>query len=149
MGQNLKSSPSWIWAVVGVTTGLGLVLAMVVVMLVRRFRQRRDTQLGGQRVRHRSTVTDSGQGGQAWAQRTPHRGERIRVEKESGMQRIGMKKKKTSKESGKRRREPLGEDAIRLRPLKKELDIGSDTDITQSSMEDINVKSLSTGQILP
>ncbi|KAJ8398370.1 hypothetical protein AAFF_G00426250 [Aldrovandia affinis] len=143
VGENVNTSPSWLWAVVGMTTGLGLALAIFVAMLVRRARLRREAREAGQRVRHRSTVTDSGHQGQAWAQHTPHREERTSMEKENGNKGIrnGIKKKKKGKENGKKRREPLGEDAIRLRPLKKELDIGSDTDITQSSMEDINMRS--------
>ncbi|XP_064206829.1 neurogenic locus notch homolog protein 1 isoform X1 [Anguilla rostrata] len=141
VGENVNTSPSWLWAMVGVATGLGLALAILAALLIRRARRRRESQEEGQRVQHRSTATDSGHRGQAWAQHTPHRGERMRVEKENGNKGIGIKKKKKGKENGKRRREPLGEDAIRLRPLKKELDIGSDTDMTQSSMEDINVRS--------
>ncbi|KAG7283357.1 hypothetical protein CRUP_000883, partial [Coryphaenoides rupestris] len=54
---------------------------------------------------------------------------------------ILVKKIKKAKEvEKKRRREPLGEDAMRMRPLKRDLDIGSDTDFTQSSMEDINAR---------
>ncbi|KAJ8288035.1 hypothetical protein COCON_G00006940 [Conger conger] len=140
-GENANTSPSWLWAVVGVATGLGLILVILVAVLVRRARQRREPRQAGPRVRHRSTATDSGQERQAWAQHIPQRGERMRVDKENGNKGIGIKKKKRGKENGKRRREPLGEDAIRLRPLRKELDIGSDTDITQSSMEDINVRS--------
>ncbi|MBN3305252.1 NOTC1 protein, partial [Amia calva] len=44
--------------------------------------------------------------------------------------------KKRGKDAGRKRREPLGEDAMRLRPLKHEVDCGSDGDITQSSLEE-------------
>ncbi|KAI1886074.1 hypothetical protein AGOR_G00210280 [Albula goreensis] len=142
LGQNINTSPSWLWPVVGVAAGLGLALVILVAMLVRRARHRREARQAGQRVRHRSTVTDSDHRGQSWSQHTEHREERTRTGKENGSRGIrnGIKKKKKGKENGKRRREPLGEDAIRLRPLKKELDIGSDTDITQSSMEDISMR---------
>ncbi|KAG7469617.1 hypothetical protein MATL_G00130560 [Megalops atlanticus] len=136
--EEVNTTPSWIWAVIGVAAGLGLALAILVIVLLRRARQCRADREAGQRVRHRSTVTDSDHRGQSWAQHIPHRDERTRVGREK--ERNGLKKKKKGKENGKKRREPLGEDAIRLRPLKKELDIGSDTDITQSSMEDINMR---------
>ncbi|KAL4646800.1 hypothetical protein GN956_G9554 [Arapaima gigas] len=128
-------SPSWMWIVAGVTVGLLLVLSLMVAMVLRRMRRRRQEREGGQRVQHVSTVTETNHTGQPWTLRTPNRGEQV---KKKGAEKNGKKKKKKAKDSGKRRSEPLGEDAIRLRPLKKELDIGSDTDFTQSSMEDVN-----------
>ncbi|KAG9283744.1 hypothetical protein AMEX_G2546 [Astyanax mexicanus] len=135
-GVNDNGSPAWLWPVVGVATGVVVALAVVGMVLVwlRRRRRRRE---GGERVRHRSTATENNNGSKAWSQRSAdqHQG-RGRSGREKD--RNGMKKKKKGKELGKKRREPLGEDAIRMRPLRKDLDIGSDTDVTQSSMEDIN-----------
>ncbi|XP_035601795.1 neurogenic locus notch homolog protein 1-like isoform X1 [Oncorhynchus keta] len=137
---NDGATPPWIWAVIGVATGLVLALVLMVVLVIRRVRRRREEREGGgERVRHRSTVTENDSGAnvaKAWAQHTPHREQRGRTGREKG--RNGIKKKKAKEAEKKRRREPLGEDALRLRPLKKDLDIGSDTDFTQSSMEDIN-----------
>ncbi|XP_016319846.1 neurogenic locus notch homolog protein 1-like [Sinocyclocheilus anshuiensis] len=123
-----EASPAWMWPVVGVAAA---VIITVVVLWLKRRRQRRE---GGERVRHRSTVTDSNNGSKAWTRRSEEKRSRSGRDKD----RNGTKKNKKGKESGKRRKEPLGEDAIRMRPLRKELDIGSDTDVTQSSMEDIN-----------
>ncbi|XP_062321373.1 neurogenic locus notch homolog protein 1 isoform X3 [Osmerus eperlanus] len=138
--QETEATPSWLWAVIGVAVGLTLALALAVVLVTRKVRRSRTEREVGERVRHRSTVTDNGEGGaKTWAQHTPHRERRGRVGREKD--RNGMKKKKKAKEAEKkRRREPLGEDAIRMRPLKRNLDIGSDTDFTQSSMEDINAR---------
>ncbi|XP_010888131.2 neurogenic locus notch homolog protein 1 isoform X2 [Esox lucius] len=134
--------PPWLWAVIGVATGLVLALVFVVVLVIRRVRGRGAERegVGGERIRHRSIVTDNdsrASGAKAWAQHTPHREHSGVTGREKD--RNGVRKKKKAKEAErKRRKEPLGEDAIRLRPLKKDLDIGSDTDFTQSSMEDIN-----------
>ncbi|XP_029593160.1 uncharacterized protein LOC115176911 isoform X4 [Salmo trutta] len=134
------ATPPWLWAVIGVATGLVLALVLMVVLAIRRVRRRRaEREGGGERVRHRSTVTENDSGAnvaKAWAQHTPHREQRGRTGREKD--RNGIKKKKAKEAEKKRRRDPLGEDDIRLRPLKKDLDIGSDTDFTQSSMEDIN-----------
>ncbi|KAJ7985443.1 hypothetical protein DPEC_G00352090 [Dallia pectoralis] len=137
------ATPPWLWAVIGVATGLVLVLVFAVVLVIRRVRRRRAERAGlggGERIRHRSVVSDDASragGARAWAQHTPHREHRDTAGREKD--RNGVRKKKIAKEAEKRRRkEPLGEDAIRMRPLKKDLDIGSDTDVTQSSMEDIN-----------
>ncbi|KAL7836016.1 hypothetical protein SRHO_G00283630 [Serrasalmus rhombeus] len=134
---NHSGSPAWLWPVVGVATGVAVALAMVFMVVLVWRRRRRERREGGDRVHHRSTATDNNNGSKAWTQRSTdqHVGKgRSGREKD----RNGMKKKKKGKEMGKRRREPLGEDAIRMRPLRKDLDIGSDTDMTQSSMEDIN-----------
>ncbi|XP_072548528.1 neurogenic locus notch homolog protein 1 isoform X2 [Salminus brasiliensis] len=137
-GVNHQGSPSWMWPVVGVATGMVVALAVVGLVVLVWFRRRRARREGGGRVRHRSTATDNNNGSKAWTQRSANQHEgRSRSEREKD--RNGMKKKKKKgKELGKKRREPLGEDAIRMRPLRKDLDIGSDTDMTQSSMEDIN-----------
>ncbi|XP_072572165.1 uncharacterized protein notchl isoform X2 [Paramormyrops kingsleyae] len=133
-----RGPPSWLWAVVGVATCLALALALLGVLVARRMRRRRRGRRGGERAKSVSTVTDQSHHSPSWTLHTPHRGERVRRGKEK--ERNSPKKKKKGKEAGKRRSEPLGEDAIRLRPLKKDLDIGSDTDITQSSMEDVSTK---------
>ncbi|KAM6967918.1 neurogenic locus notch homolog protein 1 [Aplochiton taeniatus] len=138
--EETKATPTWLWPVIGVATGLALALALVVILVIRRVRRQRGEREGGERVRHRSTVTENDSGAKVWAQHIPHRDQRLRSGKEK--ERNGIKKKKKAKEAEKkRRREPLGEDAIRMRPLKHEADIGSDTDFTQSSMEDINARS--------
>ena len=112
---SVEPTPSWLWAVIGVAVGLTLALALAVVLVTRKVRRSRTEREVGERVRHRSTVTDNGEGGaKTWAQHTPHRERRGRVGREKD--RNGMKKKKKAKEAEKkRRREPLGEDAIRMR----------------------------------
>ncbi|XP_059424493.1 neurogenic locus notch homolog protein 1 [Carassius carassius] len=129
-----KASPVWMWPVVGVAAGLGVAAAVIITVLFLWLKRRRQRRQRGERVRHRSTVTDSNNGSKAWTRRSEEKRSRSGRDKD----RNGTKKNKKGKESGKRRKEPLGEDAIRMRPLRKELDIGSDTDVTQSSMEDIN-----------
>ncbi|XP_076868481.1 neurogenic locus notch homolog protein 1 isoform X2 [Brachyhypopomus gauderio] len=130
-------SSAWLWPVVGVASGMGVALAVVGVALLVWVRRRRRRRMGGERVRHRSTATDDNNGSKAWTRRSAdqhkERSRRDREKDRNG----AKKKKKKGKEAGKRRSEPLGEDAIRMRPLRKDLDIGSDTDMTQSSMEDI------------
>ncbi|XP_051999900.1 neurogenic locus notch homolog protein 1-like [Xyrauchen texanus] len=127
-----KASPTWMWPVVGVASGLAVAVAVIILVLILWLKKRRQRREGGERVRHRSTVTDSNNGSKAWMRRADHQEKRGREKDKNGI------KKKKAKESGKRRKEPVGEDAICMRPLRKELDIGSDTDVTQSSMEDIN-----------
>ncbi|KAK7158370.1 hypothetical protein R3I93_009548 [Phoxinus phoxinus] len=122
----LGASPAWMWPVVGVSAGLGVALVLIIPAVLLWLKRRRQRREGGERVRHRSIVTDS----KTWTRSEENRSR-------SGRDKDRRKNKK-GKESGKRRKEPLGEDAIRMRPLRKELDIGSDTDVTQSSMEDIN-----------
>lgn len=129
-----KASPVWMWPVVGVAAGLGVAAAVIITVVFLWLKRRRQRRERGERVRHRSTVTDSNNGSKAWSRRSEEKRSRSGRDKDSN----GTKKNKKGKESGKRRKEPLGEDAIRMRPLRKELDIGSDTDVTQSSMEDIN-----------
>ncbi|XP_030641512.1 neurogenic locus notch homolog protein 1 [Chanos chanos] len=133
--EEKETRPAWFWPVVGVAVGLGLALVVIVVVSVIWRRRRRQRRGRGERVHHRSTVTENNNGSKAWTRRTNSREERGRGGRERD--RNGLKKKKKEKESGKRRREPLGEDAIQLRTLRKDLDIGSDTDMTQSSMEDV------------
>ncbi|KAK2903602.1 hypothetical protein Q8A67_008315 [Cirrhinus molitorella] len=132
--EERNASPAWMWPVVGVATGLGVAAVVIITVVFLWLKRRRQRREGGERVRHRSTVTDSNNGSKAWTRRSEEKRSRSGRDKD----RNGMKKNKKGKDSGKRRKEPLGEDAIRMRPLRKELDIGSDTDVTQSSMEDIN-----------
>ncbi|XP_053468150.1 neurogenic locus notch homolog protein 1 isoform X1 [Ictalurus furcatus] len=133
-------SPAWLWPVVGIAVGIGVALAVVataVLVWFWRRRQRREQGDHHRRVHHRSTATDSNGGNKDWTQCSTEQNKRNgRIAREKD--RNGMKKKKKGKDLRKKRREPLGEDAIRIRPLKKSLDIGSDTDVTQSSMEDIS-----------
>ncbi|XP_053288635.1 neurogenic locus notch homolog protein 1 [Pleuronectes platessa] len=135
-----ERSPVWLWVVVAIAVALLLALPVAVFLVVRRVRQRRAEREVTNRVRHRSTVTDNEQGkAKAW---TPHAAQiEPRVRSSRDKDKISLRKKKKAKEAEKkRRREPLGEDAIRMRPLKRDQDIGSDTDFTQSSMEDINAR---------
>ncbi|XP_036931441.1 neurogenic locus notch homolog protein 1 [Acanthopagrus latus] len=134
-----EPTPAWIWAVIAIAIGLLLVLPLLVFLVVRRVRQRRAERGSSSRVRHRSTVTDSDPKSKALVAHAAHQEQRVRSSREKD--KISLRKKKKAKEAEKkRRREPLGEDAIRMRPLKRDQDIGSDTDFTQSSMEDINAR---------
>ncbi|XP_060936938.1 neurogenic locus notch homolog protein 1 [Limanda limanda] len=135
-----ERNPVWLWVVVAIAVALLLALPVAVFLVVRRVRQRRADREVTDRVRHRSTVTDSEQSkSKSW---TPHAAQlEPRVRSSRDKDKISLRKKKKAKEAEKkRRREPLGEDAIRMRPLKRDQDIGSDTDFTQSSMEDINAR---------
>uniref|UniRef100_A0A3Q3E882 Notch receptor, like n=1 Tax=Labrus bergylta TaxID=56723 RepID=A0A3Q3E882_9LABR len=130
--------PSWLWAVIAIAIGLLLVLALAVFLVVRRVRRQRSEREDGHRVRHMSTITDNDPKSKAMTPHTAHQEQRVRASREK--EKISLRKKKKAKEAEKkRRREPLGEDAIRM-PLKRDQDIGSDTDFTQSSMEDINAR---------
>ncbi|KAM4580836.1 uncharacterized protein notchl [Odontesthes bonariensis] len=133
-------TPAWLWAVVAIAIALLLVLPLVVFLVMRRVRQRRSERSGSVRVRRRSKVTDDDSSkAKAWIQHVAHQDQRVRSSREKD--KISLRKKKKAKEAEKkRRREPLGEDAIRMRPLKRDQDAGSDTDFTQSSMEDINMR---------
>nr|XP_020465333.1 neurogenic locus notch homolog protein 1-like isoform X1 [Monopterus albus] len=134
-----EPTPAWLWAVVAMAVGLLLVLALVVFLLVRKVRRQKAEREGNVRVRHRSTVTENDGKAKVWTPHPAHHEQRVRSSREK--EKINLRKKKKAKEAEKkRRREPLGEDAIRMRPLKRDQDIGSDTDFTQSSMEDINVR---------
>ncbi|XP_060905875.1 neurogenic locus notch homolog protein 1 [Labrus mixtus] len=134
-----EPTPSWLWAVIAIAIGLLLVLALAVFLVVRRVRRQRSEREDGHRVRHRSTITDNDPKSKAMTPHTALQEQRVRTSREKD--KISLRKKKKAKEAEKkRRREPLGEDAIRMRPLKRDQDIGSDTDFTQSSMEDINAR---------
>nr|XP_057909961.1 neurogenic locus notch homolog protein 1 isoform X2 [Doryrhamphus excisus] len=140
-----EPTPSWLWAVVAMAAALLLALALVVFLVMRRVRQqRREREGGGQggpQVRHRYAATDNSEvKSKAW---TAHGATQQEPRVRSGGQKdkMGLRKKKKAKEAEKkRRREPLGEDAIRMRPLRRDQDVASDTDFTQSSMEDISVR---------
>ncbi|XP_013871831.1 neurogenic locus notch homolog protein 1 [Austrofundulus limnaeus] len=137
-----EPTPTWIWAVVAIAVGLLLVLPLLVVFVMRRVRRRRATESNESvRVRHRPKVgnDDEDSKTKACMQHTAHQ-ERVKASREK--EKMSLRKKKKAKEAErKRRREPLGEDAIRMRPLKRDQDPGSDTDFTQSSMEDITMRS--------
>ncbi|KAM9724402.1 uncharacterized protein notchl isoform 1-T2 [Menidia menidia] len=133
-----EPTPAWIWAVVAVSIGLLLVLPLSVFLVTRRLRGRR-SERGVARRRSKVAEDDAGGGGgkaKAWIQHATHQDQRPRTSREKD--KISLRKKKKAKEAEKkRRREPLGEDAIRMRPLRRDQDPGSDTDFTQSSMEDV------------
>uniref|UniRef100_A0A8C6NM42 Notch homolog, like n=1 Tax=Nothobranchius furzeri TaxID=105023 RepID=A0A8C6NM42_NOTFU len=135
-----EPTPAWIWAVIAIAIGLLLVLPLVALLVMRKVRSQRAESNGNSsvRVRHRPKVTeDEDSKEKAWMQHTAHQ-ERVKSSREKD--KISLRKKKKAKEAEKkRRREPLGEDAIRMRPLKRDQEVGSDTDFTQSSMEDISM----------
>uniref|UniRef100_A0A1A8HTU9 Notch homolog, like n=2 Tax=Nothobranchius kuhntae TaxID=321403 RepID=A0A1A8HTU9_NOTKU len=135
-----EPTPAWIWAVIAIAIGLLLVLPLVALLVMRKVRSQRAESNGNSsvRVRHRPKVTeDEDSKEKAWMQHTAHQ-ERAKSSREKD--KISLRKKKKAKEAEKkRRREPLGEDAIRMRPLKRDQEVGSDTDFTQSSMEDISM----------
>ncbi|XP_026228222.1 neurogenic locus notch homolog protein 1 [Anabas testudineus] len=132
-------NPVWIWVVVAIAIGLLLLLPLLVFVVVRRVRQQRAESEVNNSVRHRSTAADNNSKAKAWTPHTAQHEQRVRSSREK--EKISLRKKKKAKEAEKkRRREPLGEDAIRMRPLKRDQDIGSDTDFTQSSMEDLSVR---------
>lgn len=134
-----EPTPAWIWAVVAIAIGLLLVLALVVFLVARRVRQQWVDREVNNRVRHRPTATEKDGKSKVWTTHAVQQEQRVRTSREKD--RLGLRKKKKAKEAEKkRRREPLGEDAIRMRPLKRDQDIGSDTDFTQSSMEDISAR---------
>lgn len=77
-------------------------------------RQQRAKREGGNRVRHRSTVTDNDPKSKALTPHAAHQEQRVRSSREK--EKISLRKKKKAKEAEKkRRREPLGEDAIHMR----------------------------------
>uniref|UniRef100_A0A3Q0QXI3 Notch receptor, like n=1 Tax=Amphilophus citrinellus TaxID=61819 RepID=A0A3Q0QXI3_AMPCI len=136
--EEKEVEPAWLWAVVALAIGLLLVLPLVVFLVVRRVRLKRAKRDSTDRVQQRSKVSDSDSKAKAWIQHATHQEQRVRSSREK--EKISLKKKKKAKEAEKkRRREPLGEDAMRI-PLKRDQDIGSDTDFTQSSMEDLSVR---------
>ncbi|KAF5888955.1 neurogenic locus notch protein 1-like, partial [Clarias magur] len=136
--KNSDGSPAWLWPVVGTAVGIGVALAVVGLAILVWIWRRRHRREHGDRVHHRSTATDNNSESKSWTQRSSEENKTNgRIVREKGRNDM-KKKKKKGRDLGKKRREPLGEDAIRMRPLKKTVDIGSDTDVTQSSMEDIS-----------
>ncbi|XP_038132237.1 neurogenic locus notch homolog protein 1 [Cyprinodon tularosa] len=136
-----EKTPVWIWAVAVIAVVLLILLPLLVFFIMRRMRSQRSENNGSVRVRHRHKVSndDEASKSKAWMQHTPHQEQRVRSSREKD--KISLRKKKMAKEAEKKkRREPLGEDAIRMRPLKKDQEPGSDTDFTQSSMEDISMR---------
>lgn len=107
----------WLWAVIGIAVSLLLVLPLLVFLVmrkVRKVRQERTENEVDTRVRHRPTVTDRDGKAKVWAPRTAHHDQRVRSSREK--EKNSLKKKKKAKEADKkRRREPLGEDAIKMR----------------------------------
>ncbi|XP_061632255.1 neurogenic locus notch homolog protein 1 [Phyllopteryx taeniolatus] len=137
-----EPTPAWLWAVVAIATSMLLALALVIFLVVRRVRRQRRQREGGgpagggQRVSHRSTSTNGKPKG--WTPNATQQEARGRPGQDRDKDKTGLRKKKKAKEAEKkRRREPLGEDAIRMRPLKRDQDLASDTDVTQSSLEDV------------
>lgn len=129
--------PSWTWAVLAVA--LLLLLSAVVLMVMRTLRRR---GLSGHGHSGHALAPSSARDGTSksttWTGTHAARDHRIHSGRDRDRDRTGLRKKK-KKEEKKRRREPLGEDAIRMRPLRREPDV-SDTDVTQSSMEDVTVR---------
>lgn len=115
---NNTGSPAWLWPVVGIAVGIGValaVVAMVVLVWFWRRRQRREQGDHHRRVHHRSIATDSNGESKDWTQCSTEQNKRNgRIAREKD--RNGLKKKKQKgKDLRKKRREPLGEDAIRIR----------------------------------
>ncbi|XP_047455891.1 neurogenic locus notch homolog protein 1 [Mugil cephalus] len=136
-----EPTPAWLWAVVAIAIALLLLLPLLVFLTVRRVRRRRAERDSSDRARHRSKDAKDANDAKAkaWITHAAHQDHRLRSSREK--EKISLRKKKKAKEAEKkRRREPLGEDAIRMRPLRRDQDVGSDTDFTQSSMEDISVR---------
>lgn len=109
-----ESLPVWIWGVVAMAIGLLLVLPALMFLVVRRVRQHRLEREASNSARHRSKAADSDGKAKVWTTHTVHHEQRLRAVRDKD--RISLKKKKKAKEADKkRRREPLGEDAIRMR----------------------------------
>ncbi|XP_029959459.1 neurogenic locus notch homolog protein 1 [Salarias fasciatus] len=139
-----RPTPAWLWAVVAIAVALLLVVPLAIVLVVRRVRRRRRTERDGDDwAGHRSKPADGEgnvkvKGWMSMSQVSRH-DQRVRSNREKD--RVSLKKKKKAREAEKkRRREPLGEDAIRMRPLRRDQEVGSDTDFTQSSMEDVSMR---------
>lgn len=83
-------------------------------MVMRRARQQHAEREDGGRARHRLTASDGELQSKAPVSLAVHQVQRMRTSREK--EKVGLKKKKKAKESEKkRRREPLGEDANRMR----------------------------------
>lgn len=86
----------------------------MVFVVMRRARQQRADGEDGSRTRHGFTASDGEQQPKAPVSLAVHQVQRMRSSRER--EKIGLKKKKKAKElEKKRRREPLGEDANRMR----------------------------------
>uniref|UniRef100_A0A3B3ZD33 LNR domain-containing protein n=1 Tax=Periophthalmus magnuspinnatus TaxID=409849 RepID=A0A3B3ZD33_9GOBI len=136
--EELGTRDQWMWAVVAVALALLLLLCVAVLMVMRRVRQRAHT--GGTHSSTQGSRSLSMSTRPTKTKATPWGGPGTvpdpRIHSARDRDKLGLRKKKKAKEAEKRRRrEPLGEDAMRM-PLRREQDIGSDTDVTQSSMED-------------
>lgn len=111
---NNTGSPAWLWPVIGIAVGIGVALAVValaVLVWMWRRRQRREQR---DRVHHRSTATGNNGERKDWTRSSSEQNKRNgRIAREKD--RNGLKKKKKGKDLGRKRREPLGEDAIRMR----------------------------------
>lgn len=83
-------------------------------MVARRVRQHQAEREAVERMRHRSIVTESDPKSKALTLHAAQQDHRVRSIREK--EKISLRKKKKAKEAEKkRRREPLGEDAIRMR----------------------------------
>ncbi|XP_039624856.1 neurogenic locus notch homolog protein 1-like [Polypterus senegalus] len=60
-------------------------------------------------------------------------------EKDKEQTRCKHRSKKQGKHCRRQRREPLGEDAIGMKPLRRQPNCGDDTDVTQSSMDESSI----------
>ncbi|XP_069055075.1 neurogenic locus notch homolog protein 3 [Lepisosteus oculatus] len=109
----------WLWAAAGAAAVAVGVAAVAVAM---RARARRGLRRGAAAA---AAAADSEQQGEPRAPRC--QAQPLRPERE---------RRKRGQEAGKRRREPLGEDAIRLRPLTRDADCGGDTDGSHSSLQE-------------
>lgn len=82
--------------------------------MMRRVRQQRADRDGGNRGRHQLTASENDPKFKAPVPLAAHPEERVRTSREK--EKISLRKKKKAKEAEKKkRREPLGEDAIRMR----------------------------------
>lgn len=112
-----EPTPAWLWAVVAVSISLLLVLALIAFLVVRRVRQQRAEQAGGgsDRITQRFANSDADpKSTKALVQQAARQEQRSRSIREKD--KISLRKKKKAKEAEKkRRREPLGEDSIRMR----------------------------------
>lgn len=111
----IELTPAWLWAVIAISIGMLLVLPPVVFLVVRRVRQQRAERDSNNRARQRSKAPDNDGKAKAWmSHAVGHQEQRLRSNREKD--KISLRKKKKAKEAEKkRRREPLGEDAYRMR----------------------------------
>ncbi|XP_058864928.1 neurogenic locus notch homolog protein 1-like isoform X2 [Acipenser ruthenus] len=125
----LSDPPSlWLWVAIGMAAALGLTVAAIVIGVKVIAPRRRGGELPVVRSQHRQggAVHDRDHQGAVWNSSSSTG--LTRSKKQNG--------KKQGKNSGRKRREPLGEDAIGLRPLRHSPDYGEEVDITHSSLEE-------------